>query len=48
MRSGSSEEDLDDIIDEICNDSSFTTTPPVSRGLEKFKTSQVQMEVKAS
>ncbi|XP_016152315.1 PREDICTED: protein C8orf37 homolog isoform X1 [Ficedula albicollis] len=28
MRAGSSEEDLDDIIDEICNDSSFTKTPP--------------------
>ncbi|KAI1243521.1 hypothetical protein IHE44_0001148 [Lamprotornis superbus] len=28
MRAGSSEEDLDDIIDEICNDRSFTKTPP--------------------
>ncbi|KAM3680537.1 cilia- and flagella-associated protein 418 isoform 1-T1 [Ammospiza maritima maritima] len=28
MSAGSSEEDLDDIIDEICNDSSFTKTPP--------------------
>ncbi|XP_039941568.1 cilia- and flagella-associated protein 418 [Hirundo rustica] len=27
MSVGSSEEDLDDIIDEICNDSSFTKTP---------------------
>ncbi|NXR92614.1 CH037 protein, partial [Hypocryptadius cinnamomeus] len=27
MSAGSSEEDLDDIIDEICNDSSFTKTP---------------------
>ncbi|XP_050178485.1 cilia- and flagella-associated protein 418 [Myiozetetes cayanensis] len=28
MSAGSSEEDLDDIIDEICKDSSFTKTPP--------------------
>ncbi|XP_041269008.1 protein C8orf37 homolog isoform X1 [Onychostruthus taczanowskii] len=28
MSAGSSEEDLDNIIDEICNDSSFTKTPP--------------------
>nr|XP_054493762.1 cilia- and flagella-associated protein 418 [Agelaius phoeniceus] len=28
MSADSSEEDLDDIIDEICNDSSFTKTPP--------------------
>ncbi|KAJ7413274.1 protein C8orf37 [Willisornis vidua] len=27
MNAGSSEEDIDDIIDEICNDSSFTKTP---------------------
>ncbi|XP_037237175.1 protein C8orf37 homolog [Falco rusticolus] len=27
MSAGSSEEDIDDIIDEICNDSSFTKTP---------------------
>uniref|UniRef100_A0A8C3DD57 Cilia- and flagella-associated protein 418 n=1 Tax=Corvus moneduloides TaxID=1196302 RepID=A0A8C3DD57_CORMO len=27
MSAGSSKEDLDDIIDEICNDSSFTKTP---------------------
>lgn len=42
MSAGSSEEDLDDIIDEICNDSSFTKTPLVSRGLEKFRSSHVQ------
>lgn len=40
--SAGSAEDLDDIIDEICNDSSFTKTPPVSRGLQKFRASQVQ------
>ncbi|XP_064562532.1 cilia- and flagella-associated protein 418 [Zonotrichia leucophrys gambelii] len=28
MSAGSSEEDLDDIIEEICNDSSFAKTPP--------------------
>ncbi|XP_053816153.1 cilia- and flagella-associated protein 418 isoform X4 [Vidua chalybeata] len=28
LSAGSSEEDLDNIIDEICNDSSFTKTPP--------------------
>lgn len=35
MSAGSSEEDIDNIIDEICNDSSLTKTPLVSSSLEK-------------
>lgn len=42
MSAGSSEENIDDIIDEICNDSSFTKTPLVSRSLEKCRTDAVQ------
>lgn len=41
MSAGSSEEDIDDIIDEICNDSSFAKTPLVSRSLEKCRMDKV-------
>lgn len=38
MGAGSDEDDIDDIIDEICNDSSsFARTPLVSASLEKCR-----------
>lgn len=40
MSAGSSEEDIDDIIDEICNDSSFAKTPVVSRSRGKCRTDE--------
>lgn len=42
MSAGSSEEDIDDIIDEICNESSFAKTPLVSRSLEKCRMDEAQ------
>lgn len=49
LSAGSSEEDLDDIIDEICNDSSFTKTPLVSKGFGEIQNkSGSTMEVKAT
>ncbi|XP_053915332.1 cilia- and flagella-associated protein 418 isoform X6 [Cuculus canorus] len=42
MSAGSSEEDIDSIIDEICNDSSFTKTPP------KLKSNSTSLTPKSS
>ena len=42
MSAGSSEEDIDDIIDEICNESSFAKTPLVSRSAEKCRVGELQ------
>lgn len=42
MGAGSDEDDIDDIIDEICNDSSFARTPLVSTSLEKGRKHEVQ------
>lgn len=41
MSPGSSDEDIDDVIDEICNDS-FAKTPPVSMSLEKCRSSTME------